>query len=109
MLEINNDSMFTLSNNIFLQKIEELNKYWVFNIETGEHYSLNETSYWILEQITANISVKSMLRDFIDTYKVKKGQRIRTPSLTRWLMNNIRMSKNWHNLCQNYPGGIIFS
>ncbi len=41
--------------------------------------------------------------------KVKKGQRIRTPSLTRWLMNNIRMSKNWHNLCQNYPGGIIFS
>ena len=66
--------MFTLSNNIFLQKIEELNKYWVFNIETGEHYSLNETSYWILEQITANISVKSMLRDFIDTYDVDEKQ-----------------------------------
>ncbi|OGH07765.1 MAG: hypothetical protein A2W22_02715 [Candidatus Levybacteria bacterium RBG_16_35_11] len=74
MLEINEDNIFTLADDIFLQKIEELGKYWVFNIESGEHYSLNETSHWILEQIAANLPMKSILRNFIDTYDVDKSQ-----------------------------------
>jgi len=74
MLEINKDDIFILSDNIFLQKIEELGKYWVFNIETGEHYSFNETSYWILEHIAANLPMKSILRNFIDTFDVDKSQ-----------------------------------
>jgi hypothetical protein len=74
MLEINKDDIFILSDNIFLQKIEELGKYWVFNIETGEHYSLNETSYWILEQIAVKLPIKSILRDFIDIYDVDENQ-----------------------------------
>lgn len=74
MLEINKDDIFTLSDNIFLQKIEELGKYWVFNIETGEYYSLNETSYWILEQIAVNLPIKSILRDFVDTHDVDEDK-----------------------------------
>ena len=74
MLEINEDSTFILSDNIFLQKIEELGKYWVFNIETGEHYSLNKTSYWILEQIALNLPIESILMDLVDTYDVDEEQ-----------------------------------
>ena len=74
MLEINEDSTFILSDNIFLQKIEELGKYWVFNIETGEHYSLNKTSYWILEQIALNLPIESILMDIVDTYDVDEEQ-----------------------------------
>ena len=39
MLEISQSDTFLLSENIFLQKISELGKYWVFNIDTGEHYT----------------------------------------------------------------------
>ncbi|MBE3086634.1 MAG: PqqD family protein [Bacteroidetes bacterium] len=74
MLEINESDVFFLSDNAFLQKLEELGKYWVFNIETGEHYSLNETSYWILEQIALNLPIESILRDLVDTYDVDEEQ-----------------------------------
>ncbi len=74
MLEINESDVFFLSDNAFLQKLEELGKYWVFNIETGEHYSLNETSYWILEQIALNLPIESILMDLVDTYDVDEEQ-----------------------------------
>jgi hypothetical protein len=74
VLEINKSDVFFLSDNAFLQKIEELGKYWVFNIETGEHYSLNETSYWILEQIALNLPIESILMDLVDTYDVDEEQ-----------------------------------
>ena len=74
MLEINEGDTFMLAENIFLQKINELDKYWVFNIDTGEHYSLNETSCWILEQITDNLPIKNILRNFLDVFDVDKNQ-----------------------------------
>lgn len=74
MLEINEKNTFMLAENIFLQKINELDKYWVFNIDTGEHYSLNKTSYWILEQITENLPIKSILKNFLDGFDVDKNQ-----------------------------------
>ena len=74
MLEINEEDTFMLAENIFLQKINELDKYWVFNIDTGEHYSLNETSYWILEQIAESFPVESILKNFLDGFDVDKNQ-----------------------------------
>ncbi len=74
MLEINQNDTFMLAQNIFLQKINELGKYWVFNIDTGEHYSLNETSYWVLEQISESFPMKSILKDFLEGFDVDKNQ-----------------------------------
>ena len=74
MLEIDQDDTFMLAENIFLQKITELEKYWVFNIDTGEHYNLNETSYWILEQIAECLSAKSVLEKFLSTFDVDENQ-----------------------------------
>ena len=74
MLEINQEDIFILSDNIFLQKISELEKYWVFNIDTGEHYSLNEISYWILEQIAENLPVKNILENSVENYDVDANQ-----------------------------------
>ena len=74
MLEINQSETFVLEENIFLQKIGELGKYWVFNIDTGEHYTLNETSYWILEQIAENLPVKNILKNFLGNFDVDKNQ-----------------------------------
>jgi hypothetical protein len=74
MLEINEADIFMLAENIFLQKITELDKYWVFNIDTGEHYSLNKTSYWILEHIPDNLPIKSILKNFLDVFDVDKNE-----------------------------------
>ncbi len=76
MLEISKDIDYCLSENIFLQKISELEKYWVFNIESGEHFSLNETSYWILEQIAKGLPAKNILKNFLETFDVndEKGK-----------------------------------
>ena len=74
MLEINQNDSFILAENIFLQKITELEKYWVFNIDTGEHYSLNETSYWILEQIAGSLPIKSVFVNFLDNFDVDENR-----------------------------------
>ena len=74
MLEMNHDDIFMLAENIFLQKIDELGKYWVFNIDTGEHYSLNESSYWILEQIAEDLPAKDVLENFLKSFDVDKNQ-----------------------------------
>ena len=74
MLEINQDDIFVLEENIFLQKISELEKYWAFNIDTGEHYSLNETSYWILEQIAETLPAKNILKNFLGNFDVDENQ-----------------------------------
>ena len=74
MLEMNHDDTFILAENIFLQKISELEKYWVFNIDTGEHYSLNESSYWILEQIAEDLPAKDVLENFLKSFDVDENQ-----------------------------------
>lgn len=71
---MNENAIFTLSENIFLQKINELEKYWAFNIKEGEHYSLNETSYWILKQIAENKPMKSILKNFLISFDVEEKQ-----------------------------------
>ena len=74
MLEINQNDTFVLAEDIFLQKIAELGKYWVFNIDTGEHYALNETSYWILEQIAENLPIRNILMNYLDNFDVDENQ-----------------------------------
>ena len=58
---------------IFLQKIPELGKYWVFNTDNGEHYSLNETSYWILERIAEGLPIKNVLTNFLTHFEVDEN------------------------------------
>ena len=74
MLEIDQNDTFILAENIFLQKITELEKYWVFNIDTGEHYTINETSYWILEQIAEDLPAKNILKNFLGNFDVDENQ-----------------------------------
>ena len=74
MLEINQNDTFVLAEDIFLQKIAKLGKYWVFNTDTGEHYTLNETSYWILEQVAESLPTKNILKNFINSFDVDQNQ-----------------------------------
>jgi hypothetical protein len=72
MLELGENKPLELGASIFLQEIKELEKYWAFNIETGENYSLNRTSYWILMQIGEGRPLPDISHDFINTFDVEE-------------------------------------
>lgn len=77
MLEMKDTDTFEISPSIFLQKISELKKYWAFNTDTGEHYTLNKTSYWILERIAGDLPLQNIAQDFLSAFNVeeKEGKR----------------------------------
>lgn len=91
MLEVTDSECFALCEHIFLQKIPELGKYWVFNTEGGEHYSLNETSYWVLEQIGDGMKAGEILSAFLSRYDVdgEQGQKDFMEILTLFLKEGI--------------------
>ena len=74
MLEIKETDTFKISPAIFLQKISELGKCWAFNTDTGEHYTLNETSYWILERIADELPLQNIVQDFLSTFDVEEKE-----------------------------------
>ena len=74
MLEMKDTDTFEISSNIFLQKISELEKCWAFNTDTGEHYTLNETSYWILERIAEGAALQNIVQDFLGTFDVEEKE-----------------------------------
>lgn len=74
MLEITEKDNFVLPEYIFLQRIDELGKYWVFNVDTGEHYSLNESSYWIIEQVANNLLTVDILSGFLSVFDIDERQ-----------------------------------
>jgi len=51
MLEMKATDRFQLNTDYVLHGIEELNKYWLFNIKTGDIYNLNDVSMQILENL----------------------------------------------------------
>lgn len=91
MLEIDEKVNYRLSENIFLYKIAELDKYWVFNIESGEHFSLNESSFWILEHIAEGRSSKRILGDFLATFDIdeRRGKKDFTEIMEGFLKESI--------------------
>lgn len=91
MLEVTLEDYFVLEEDIFLQKIEELGKYWVFNIDSGEHYTLNESSYWILEQVAQNLSTEDILSNFLNVFDVdsKEGKSDFYETLSNFLKEGI--------------------
>lgn len=77
MLEVNTNAVYSLAKDMFLYKIKELEKFWVFNIDSGEHYSLNETSFWILEHINGALSLEVILGKFLETFDMDNKQGVK--------------------------------
>lgn len=48
MLEIKKNDLLELCDDVAIHGIPELEKFWVFNLKSGDHYSLSETAYFIL-------------------------------------------------------------
>jgi len=71
MLEIET-KRFRLAENIMLRAASDARLHYAFNLESGDHFDLNETSYWLLEQIGQEILFKDLLERFIVEFELNR-------------------------------------
>jgi hypothetical protein len=69
MLEkIENDSLkMKLRDNFFLYKLNE-SLMWLLNVETGEQYNLNESSYFVLSLLNGERSLSGIRQLYVEKY-----------------------------------------
>jgi len=67
MLEVS--KIMQLKEEFILYKLEVDNgMYWLFNIENGDSFKLNEISYYILSQFDGNRNIKKIKKCIFDNY-----------------------------------------
>lgn len=69
-----NQSIMELSEHHFLYKLDE-SLIWLFNTETGEYYSLNESSYFALQLFDGKRTVEEIRQMYISQYSLKVKSR----------------------------------
>lgn len=69
MLEKNdvNKLAMMLADNLFLYKLDD-SLMWLFNIESGEHYNLNEQSYFVLSLFDGKRTVDEIRQLYVERY-----------------------------------------
>ena len=69
MLETNkiNSVRMELNDNLFLYKLDD-SLAWLFNIENGEHYKLNDSSHFILALFDGKKTVDEIKKIYIKKY-----------------------------------------
>ncbi len=100
MLETNkiNNERMKLVEDLFLYKLDE-SLAWLFNIENGEHYKLNDSSHFILSLFDGKKTIGEIQKIYINKY-FKEG--IEEPILLkdfnelleRMMRDNILISLN---------------
>jgi hypothetical protein len=66
-----NQMVMKLADNQFLYKLDD-SLMWLFNIETGEHYDLNESSYFTLSLFDGKRTVCEIRQLYVEKY-LKSG------------------------------------
>lgn len=74
MLEIKPENRFSLAESIILQAIPELEHYYAFDTENGDHYELNRTAFEIIQDISPSFNFAELTRKFIDEYGLHPEQ-----------------------------------
>jgi len=67
MLEV--DKVLQLKEEFILYKLEVgKGMFWLFNIENGDSFKLNETSYYMLSLFDGNRSIREICKYILDKY-----------------------------------------
>lgn len=98
MLEIDPKAEFVISENIILKAIPNSDQYYAFNVENGDHFSLNSTAYWVLQKVKHTNNAGSLLEDFIKTFELKKEEALKDLSeLINSALENQIIFRRRHN------------
>ena len=89
MLEINANSFIRLSDAIVIQALSDLDQFYAFNVETGDHFRLNGTAYWLLKNISSDTTFSTLLKAFCSEYSIdEKTARQDISDILRFFLNN---------------------
>lgn len=72
MLGLKADTRLALGNEIIIQAIRELSHYYAFNTNTGDHFELNHTAYWILEEVGPGITLAELSERFVEQFEINR-------------------------------------
>lgn len=70
MLAVNMDTFLELTDAMVLHAIPELDKYWAFNIESGDQYTLNDSAFFLLAVFREQKEVRRAIAEFAVHYDV---------------------------------------
>lgn len=74
MLALGPRAVLALSPGIVLQALPDQGWFFAFNVETGDHYSLNKTSFWILESLGEGIEWVDLKERFLGAFAVSSEE-----------------------------------
>jgi hypothetical protein len=74
MLALKPDTRLTLEEDIMLQAIPEIDHYYAFNIKNGDHFELNETAHWLLDEIGQAVTLHDLKQRFAERFELTKEQ-----------------------------------
>lgn len=57
-----------LSDNILIRALPESDQYYAFNVENGDHFSLNFTAYWLFKEIEGGCKFGELRGKFAETF-----------------------------------------
>ena len=74
MLALEFGNLLALESGIVLRSIQDQNRFYAFNVVTGEQFRLNRTSFWILEEISDGIEWTHLRTNYLATYDISPEQ-----------------------------------
>lgn len=73
MLEIKSNTEFKMNDNFILHQIREFDKFWLFNLHSGDIYNLNEVSMFILQILREKTTFDTLVSKTLEQYEVYRG------------------------------------
>lgn len=71
MLDVEIDTRLFLRPSFAVHGLLSQGLFWVFNLETGEHYELNETAYWVVQRLQGSGMLwGELLAQFLQEFEV---------------------------------------
>jgi hypothetical protein len=71
MLALKPDTRLALGNDIMIQSIPGLGHYYVFDLESGDHFQVNHTAYWVLEAIGTGLKLADLKLKFAGRFELE--------------------------------------
>lgn len=70
MLALESGAVLELEPGIVLHSLPDQNWFYAFNVNTGDQYQLNQTSFWVLETIGEGIEWDQLKETFLENFEV---------------------------------------
>jgi len=74
MLALKSGVVLAIEPGIVLHSLPDQDWFYAFSVISGEHFRLNQTSFWVLEKISNGIEWIRLRDDFLATFDISPQQ-----------------------------------